>query len=216
MLFSIILFTATTLKAQQSCPVTGSMESIKMNILYIGAENVIDYAVNNTDPKSIKFTCEGCDSIIKQPYPYSVSVWVSKVGVVNLKMKNEEMEMTKSFRVKYCPNPNIFLFNGQDFDKRQKSGIIKADMVKQLQSIIPVLENFDFDLKCTIVSFQLTRTRNDKAETFLNELNAFNENNINLLKSAQKGDLFTITDIKGSCTGDKIERNWDNIVFYVE
>ena len=195
--------------SQQNCPTIGKIEAVKMNVLYIGAVNHIQYSITNTDPKTVKLFCEGCDSI-KLQYDNMAKIWVSKPGSINIKIENKGINITNNFRVKYCPDPTIKLFNGQ------KSGVIKVDILKKQQGILPVLENFDFDIRCNVFNFKLSRHRNGELISNINVGNIFNNNNLSLIESAKKGDLFTITEIKGECTGDKIKRDWGGMVFCVE
>jgi GldM C-terminal domain len=193
----------------QKCPVSGFIEAGRMNILYIGLGNDVQFAVSNTDSKTLRMTCNGCDSIVSVS-DNNVKIWVSRPGQVVLNISSERLNFSKSFRVKYCPDPSIKLFNDQ------KGGNIKADIFKKQMGILPTLENFDFDMRCVVKSFTLTRIRDTERKSNINEGNIFNKNNLKLIESSQKGDIFTFTEIKGECTSDKDMRNWGSLVFFVE
>jgi hypothetical protein len=209
MLFLCLMISSFYSYAQQKCVVLGKIEAVRMNVLYIGVANNIQYAVSNTDTKTIKFSCEGCDSVEIMP-DNRANVWVSKKGSVNIKVENNDIYLTNSFRVKYCPDPIIKLLGGQ------RGGIVTIEQLVKQRGILPKLENFDFSVKCIVKNFKLSRIREGVTQSFINEGNYFNDNNLNLIQSAQKGDIFTITEIKGECTGDKSNRDWGSMAFYVQ
>ena len=207
LVFAFGFIISTQLNAQK-CPVSGKIEAVRMNILYIGVGNDIQFGITNTDNKSIRMTCTGCDSIVSSGN--NATIWVSKLGQVVLKIMSEQLTYSQSFRAKYCPDPSIRLFNGR------KSGNIEAESFKKQTGILPMLENFDFDMRCTISTFTLTRIRNSERKSSGNDGNSFTENSLDLIKSAQKEDIFTFSDIKGECTGDKNNRDWGSMVFFIE
>ncbi len=195
--------------SQQGCTAFGEIEASKMAVLYIGAANPIQYTVNNTDPKTLKFSCQGCDSF-KTGLNNQATIWVSRPGRVTIQMENKEISVAKHFFAKYCPNPAIQLFSGQ------KSGSIKASKLQQQQGIVPILENFDLEVRCKVMTFRLTRYRNGEMSSNGNEGNRFHKNNLDLIQTAQTGDLFIVTEIKGECTSDLFKRDWGSMAFQVQ
>ena len=97
------------------------------------------------------------------------------------------------FRAKKIPDPVVFLGIGSNFNGGQmKSGTFKAQ-----QGLFALLKNFDFDAKCNIISYRLTRVgfREDPVES-LNRGGRFNKMSRKLIDRAKPKDFYYFDEIK--------------------
>ena len=140
---------------------SATVSADKMNVFYIGVDNPISVAVAGVSSNDVKVRCDGCSLngsrgkyIATATRPGEVTVNVSGGGLPNTPFK---------FRVKRIPDPVAKLGNKGD-------GSMGNGEFKVQQGLIPWLEGFDFDAKCQIQGFTLTRV--PKREDPIQNVNA--------------------------------------------
>jgi hypothetical protein len=83
--------------------------------------------------------------------------------------------------------------------------------------IIPILENFDFDMKCAVQGFSVTRIPRNEPPVSISVLGGvFDENAQRLICAAQPGDMYQFYNIKTRCPGDMIARDVDTMLFTIK
>lgn len=130
----------------------------KMNVLYIGVENPMSISVPGVSNDKVKVTIEGGGGALKPNAAAGgghFNASVTTVGKANIKVSAEidgkVLPMgTFEYRVKRVPDPIATLAN-------QKGGTINKSVL-MAGTLIPILENFDFELYFKIVGFKLTIT----------------------------------------------------------
>jgi hypothetical protein len=94
---------------------------------------------------------------------------------------------------------------------------ISANEFKAHGSLVAVLNGFDFDAKCVISSFTLTRVPKHKdVVTTSNMGSIFRTETQALVNEADHGDVYYFDDIKARCPGDEAGRNIASLVFTIK
>jgi gliding motility-associated protein GldM len=126
----------------------------KMNVFYIGVENPVDISVAGGAPSEVIATLGGAGSIVnKGQGHYIVNVKSGNECSVNvaLKTKTGSKSMgSMKFRVKRVPSPQAS-FAGVVGD-----GKVSKGELQNAGGVIPKLEDFVFDLKFPVVSWNMS------------------------------------------------------------
>jgi len=181
----------------------------KMNVIYAGVENPVEINVCGIPYDKILATIsEGC-TIEKnegENNRYIIKVKETFVGKavvsVFLKYKTDSLKQIGefTFRVKLIPVPIIY-FAG-------KSGIqtIPKSQLQAALGVVAMLNNFDFDCKYNIVSYDLTLIHNGEYVTETNNSNGLSDKQKELIKKAVTGDIVLIENVKAkSSFGNIVE-----------
>jgi gliding motility-associated protein GldM len=134
----------------------------KMNVLYIGVDNPMSISVPGVANDNVSVTASGGGvSLVKDPkaggghFIVTATTQGKCMISVSAKMDGKNMPMGQmEYRVKRLPDPVAKIAN-------LKGGPINKSILAA-QAIIPVMENFDFDLFPRIVSFRVTMIRRGK------------------------------------------------------
>jgi gliding motility-associated protein GldM len=131
----------------------------KMNVFYIGVDNPVDISVAGVAPKDVTPSMSGGSGSIKSlgggHYIVNVKSGDSK-GNINVNVSKKTKDGNKSagpamvFRVKKVPSPNAS-FGGVVGD-----GKISKGELANAGGVIPRLEDFVFDLKFPVISWNMS------------------------------------------------------------
>lgn len=131
-----------------------SIAPTKMNVFYLGVPNPIDVSVAGVSMSDIELQMtngkieEVDDKLLVYPEVEDVNGLNTHISVfANVDGKKREMGQM-NWRVKRVPNP-IAVIGGK------KGGIIRKEELLVEDGIAAVLEDFDFDLKFRITSFEM-------------------------------------------------------------
>lgn len=186
----------------------------KMNVFYIGVENPVSISVPGfpADKVTAAFNKNGT---LKQVKPGN---YIANVSTVDLKGETEvqvyvqaldgskKLMGAKPFRIKRVPDPTAMI--GPD-----KGGSVKAPNFKVQKGMQAVLENFDFDIRFNIVSYEMTyaAARQDLLSTSTDGP-LFSQKMQDYLSKAKPGDVFYFDKIKAKGPDGTI-RSLPGIVF---
>jgi hypothetical protein len=88
--------------------------------------------------------------------------------------------------------------------------------MQQSKSIEVMIDNFDFDAVCEVVSFSATYLKKESDPiTYDNKGGSFNKTVEEFIQSAQPGDAFFFDDIMIKCPGDTNPRNLGGLAFKI-
>lgn len=131
----------------------------KMNVFYIGVDNPVDISVAGTAPMDVSATMSGGQGSIKSlgggHYIVTVKAGDAK-GMINVYVSKKTKEGQKSagppmvFRVKKVPSPQASFAGVVGDGKVTKGELANAG------GVIPKLEDFVFDLKFPVVSWNMS------------------------------------------------------------
>lgn len=129
----------------------------KMNVFYIGVENPVDISCAGAAPTDVVATVSGAGGSIvnKGQGHYIVKVSNGNECSVNVSVKNSKTGTSKSmgsmkFRVKKVPSPQASYAGVVGDGKVTKGELLNAG------GVIPKLEDFVFDLKFPVVSWNMS------------------------------------------------------------
>lgn len=191
---------------------SATVSASKMNVFYIGVDNPVEVAVAGVNSNKIKASCSGSGcSMRKAGQGYNVTV--TNPGKAKITVGGEGFTSTFDFRVKRIPTPSPS-FNPNEVDAGGKMG---NGSFKGRRGIFAVLENFDFEAKCKIQGFELTRVpkRQDPVRA-ANSGPTYSGRVANLVQAAKPGDTFYFDNIKARCPGDKAGRKLTPMVWSIE
>ncbi|MGZ4055166.1 MAG: type IX secretion system motor protein PorM/GldM [Bacteroidia bacterium] len=131
----------------------------KMNVFYIGVDNPVDISVAGTAPMDVSATLSGGQGSIKSlgggHYIVNVKSGDAK-GMINVNVSKKTKDGNKSagppmvFRVKKVPSPQASFAGVTGDGKVTKGELMNAG------GVIPKLEDFVFDLKFPVVSWNMS------------------------------------------------------------
>ncbi|HUH74368.1 MAG TPA: gliding motility protein GldM [Chitinophagales bacterium] len=119
----------------------------KMNVFYIGVENPIEVSAAGVRAQDLGVTISG-GSISGSGGNYVVNVSTAGKASVNVAAKGKTIT-SREFRVKMIPDP-VASVGGK------KGGRMNAAEMRVQNGLSAVLENFDFDARFEVLSYQVT------------------------------------------------------------
>lgn len=188
---------------------SASIQLDKMNVFYMGVDNPISVSAAGISSNALRVNSSGNLSL-SQTSPGKYNVRASSTGPATITLSAEGLPaMTFEYKVKNIPTPIAKLGTSQ-------GGSMSAGEIKVQQGLIPVLENFDFDAKCTIESFRVIRQpKRDDPRPANNTTGRFGPEAQRIINEATPGDTFIFTDVKGKCPGDNASRSLNTLVFTI-
>ena len=191
---------------------SAAISAAKMNVFYIGVDNPVEVSVAGVPSSQVKVSMggQGGGNISKNSdgtYNVKVSRPTKKGEFAKVNLTAPGFDAHKDFRVKRIPDPIPKLGNN-------RSGKMGSGTFKVQKGVIPVLEGFDFDAKCSISGFQLVRApKRSDPEFAVNPGGSFNSDAKRLMNKAVPGDRFFFDNIKCKCPGDAASRDLGSMSF---
>jgi gliding motility-associated protein GldM len=171
----------------------------KMNVFYIGVENPVDISVAGAAPTDVVATVSGGGGKIinKGQGHYIVSVSSGNECTVNVAIKSKT-GATKSmggmkFRVKKVPSPQASFAGVVGDGKVSKGELLSAG------GVIPKLEDFVFDLKFPVVSWNMSVYINGSYADYTAQGPGATAAMKDVLSKVKTGQKVLIEDVKVQC-----------------
>ena len=181
----------------------------KMNVIYIGVDNPCRIFVTNVPNQHIEIEASDNIEVIEQEGGF-YSLRASKPGRGTIYVIAGDYEEEYQIRMKRIPNPVTRLGN-------KDSGEMKTGEFKAHGGLGAWLDNFDFEARCKIASFSLTRIAKDgTTETVENKGGRYEEAAEALKNKATIGDVFLFENVKQRCPGDAASRSGNSLVFRIK
>jgi hypothetical protein len=106
------------------------------------------------------------------------------------------------------------VLNGGEPENSSSMSLGRFKMIHHLEA---VLKNFDFDAKCEIQSYDITRVRKrEDAITYANQGAGYSKTAQNLVDNAKSGDIYYYDNIKARCPGDAAGRAINSLVVRIK
>jgi hypothetical protein len=121
----------------------------KMNVFYIGLDNPITVSSGTGDEKT-KLSASGGGVTLSKSAPGKYIVKATTVGEATITISDGKQNTPFKYRVKRVPDP-VTTIGGTI-----KGGKIPKGTLQVQQGVRAILENFDFDAKFTVNSFEYT------------------------------------------------------------
>jgi len=124
----------------------------KMNVFYIGVDNPVSCAVTGIRDDQVKVNMNG-GTIRKASGAGNYTVTVTKQGKATVSLSGPKrsggtFNGSAEFRVKRIPDPIVMI-------GKKKPGPMKSGEIKAQQGLRAVLENFDFEAKFNVLSYEV-------------------------------------------------------------
>ena len=213
----LTLFLSITLTIANAQLKSVSISADKMNVLYVGIDNPVTIAVAGINSNDIEVSVSGLEGISISGENSSYIVRASQqtgnnqfCSVMVKDKKSGQIYGSFPLRVKRIPDPQARLSGRTD-------GNISAGEMKVQNGIMAVLENFDLEAKCQIISCELIyiAIAADPVVS-INTGAIFSPQTKKLIEAAQSGDVYIFKDVKGSCPGDVAARKLNPLVFTIK
>lgn len=180
----------------------------KMNVFYIGVENPVTISAAGIPSAEMSVVANGV-----QLNKINNSQFVAiprKIGEATITISGGGLEPTTfKYRVKMIPTPIPML-------GAHKSGRMKPNEFKVYDSIKAIHENFDFDARCNITGFEITRVQKKGDPQIHENLGGnFDERTKGIVKQAAFGDVYYFEKIRAKCPGDEVTRKLNSMVFRI-
>lgn len=189
------------------------ISATKMNVLYIGVDNPISISAPGISNDKIKATISA-GTLRPDKDPGTFLATVKGGGKVTINVQAEidgkvQQMGSQEYRVKMVPDPIAKLAN-------TVGGPINRSVLAAQAGIIPVLENFDFQMNFVINSFSMTRSgKGIDPMTFTSNSNQLSEDMKKAIKNSRAGDkiYFELIKAKGP---DGVPRNLSPVIFTIQ
>lgn len=160
----------------------------KMNVFYIGVDNPIEVSAAGVKGQDMSVSVSG-GNISGSGGAYVVRVSTAGEATVNVSAKGKPLT-SKKFRVKMIPDP-IAKVGGKN------GGRMSSAEMRVQNGLAAVLENFDFDAKFEVISYQVTfvAKRQDPVSAVCNGA-YFNSQVQSFQKDMKPGDTVYFEEIR--------------------
>jgi hypothetical protein len=168
------------------------VDADKTNILYIGVDNLITIKAPNE--VEISLSGEGTISKIDSIGKYIVNVNGGREAYIIVKHLNDtSCRVYKKYAVRKLPNPVVSLGTLRDNEIATK-GTIRANSIRLFAS----LENRDFSLRFTIVSYTFVLITSTRSYTVTSNSSILSSQIMNLISALKSGDKLIFHNIRAS------------------
>lgn len=165
----------------------------KMNVLYQSVDNPLDISVAGVPSEDLDVSISAGNIVKNSNGKYTVRITGGNKAVVSVfaKFGNEKKKMGEAeFRVKRVPDP-VAKFGG----KTGSANISRSDLTTAL-GLIADLENFDFNLKFQVISFDISVLEGQFIKTKGSNGNMVSPEQKDMLKNVKPGNKVFIENIK--------------------
>jgi hypothetical protein len=181
----------------------------KMNVFYIGVDNPVSVSAAGVSSNKLNVTGSGISLTSKGDGKYNVTASAPNPNA-SITVSAEGLQQSFPFRVKRIPDPVAKLGN-------KMGGSMGNGEFKAQSGVLAWLEGFDFDAKCQIQSYRLTRVPKRQDPVVIeNAGGSFNGQCRSLADAAKPGDIYYIDDVKARCPGDQSGRQINSMVFTIK
>ncbi|MFZ1456958.1 MAG: GldM family protein [Saprospiraceae bacterium] len=188
-----------------------TISAAKMNVFYLGVDNPVEVSAAGVPSAQIKVSMSGGDINRNGDGTYTVRPTGSPGTEAVVSVSAPGLNGSKKFKIKRIPDPKPLLGG------KENGGKIGNGTFKGYSSLIPLLENFDFDAKCNLGGFTLVRVPKRLDAEFAPNRGARIDGQAAALQSkAVPGDRYIFQDIKCKCPGDVADRNLGQLVFDIQ
>jgi len=192
-----------------------SVSANKMNVFFIGVDNPLTIETTaGIDIKDLTVTSKSVE--LRKSGDGKYNVIARKPGQAAIKVQHPNLPTTVfEFRVKRIPDPVAVIANGKT------GGTMGIGEFKAQGGVATRLDNFDFDAKCQIAGYELTKisVENNKVikeEKSVNGGARYNDKSKRMVNLAKPGDYFTYTNVKARCPGDMAGRRINTLAFKIK
>ena len=181
----------------------------KMNVFYLGVDNPFSVSAAGVASKDV--TVSSNDVRMEKIRNGKFNVKPKRTGIAKITVSGGGLEPTTfEYRVKKIPDPVIRL-------GRKGQTSMKPNEIRAFEGLVALLENFDFEARCNVVGFEVTRLpRKGDAAVVRNQGGKFKSEAKNLIKKAKFGDTYFFDQIRVRCPGDEVTRKINGLSIKIQ
>ncbi len=187
----------------------------KMNVFYIGVDNPISISAAGVNSNTLKVSAGGgggatLKKVNNSQYIVNVKSPAPLGQECEIRVSAEGLNKKALFRVKRIPDPTAQLSGNV-------GGSIGNGEFKAQGGVAAILDGFDFDAKCQIQGFIVTRQAKRADPIDVNNPGArFSAQARELVNKAKPGDVYYFDNVKAVCPGDPAGRKINSMVFKIQ
>lgn len=185
-----------------------SVAAEKMNVLYVGVENPLAISAAGVRGQ-IKVTATGTELEKRSNGKYMAKP--RSTGEAVITVSGPGLNPTSfRYRVKRIPDPVPALGT-------LRGGDVAAGTFRAQQGLIPILEQFDFEARCNVISFEMARKpRSGDVMLVTNQGPRYESDTRRLVDQADHGDTYYVDRIRVKCPGDVSTRELSGMIFRIK
>jgi len=193
-------------------PKSVSLDINKTNrVLYVGVENMVKVNLIGYDRQELNVSVSnGSVKRFRKGMNYYI-VKPDRSGQVVMSISTlMDGEISRiPLYVKRIPNPVLKM-------AARSSGDMLVSKFIGATGVYAELENFDLEVKCSVVDFELLRIKEDGTKWRVpNNGGVFQEKALTMVKEAEPGEIYIVDHAKIRCPGDDRSRTTNALVFYI-
>lgn len=204
---SAAVFAFTFVPEEPAC----AIQLDKMNVFYMGFDNPVSIVVRGVPEQEVRI--ETSDNLTIQKYGnYHYNVRPSMVGEATITVSGGKLKpVTFKYRVKRIPDPAVRL------GAMYRSGAIPNGAFRAQAGLAAVIENFDIDAKCEMVSYKVIHLRKGQLIAEVTNNGArYNPAVQAVIDAAMPGDTYIFDEIKVRCPGDAVPRAMEGLTVVIK
>lgn len=190
-LMLLYLINVGVVVAQTETP-HGFLMPVKMNVFYIGVDNPVQLQACGAALSDLEVEAQGGALTKQSEGMYTVKVEATgrcKLSVYVKQGDKRKLVQEQEFRCKQLPSPYAALGG------MLRNGKATAEKIIGLKSVVPMLENFDFEANFMVKSFTMLVISNGKTQKAETKGNIYSKEMKTMLENAKSGDLVVVKDI---------------------
>ncbi len=193
---------------ERSCNVAAT----KMNVFYIGVDNPVSVTAAGISSNALKVNASGVT--LKKDGRGGYIATASRPGEAKITVSGGGLKPTNfPFRVKRIPDPTPALGAGPN----KKGGVMPNGEFKAQLGLAAILEGFDFDAKCKIQGYEITRVaKRQDPVSHVNGGARYGDAAKRAVMQAKPGDTYYFDKVKARCPGDSAGRKLSSVVFKIK
>ncbi len=187
-----------------------TVSATKMNVFYIGVDNPVEVSAAGSNSTNVKVSITGGGASIRKLSNNQYVVTAQKpTKNCELTVTADGISQTKTFRVKRVPDPIVKL-------GKKTGGAMSVGEFKAHEALLPDMGNFDFDIRCEILGFELARVPARKSPMVeRNGGKRYKGKALKVRNSVERGDTYYFSDVKVKCPGDEYPREVNSLAFKI-
>lgn len=187
-----------------------SVSPTKMNVFYVGVDNPVEITAAGIPAADINASISSGSLTPRGGGKYTARVKTGIKTTIRVSAAGRSLG-SKKFRIKRVPDPVAVLGTGAN----KKGGLIPQNTLVAMRGIRAEMENFDFDLRFSIVRFDVTCNIDGFDETARSNSGRFTAQQKNIIRKAKRGGRVIIEDVRARGP-DGTVRKLNDIVFKLQ
>ena len=192
-------------------PLACAISLDNQNVLMVGFDNPATIVMRGVPEEKIRIRASPNLSL-KKERGSRYTIRASQPGEGTITVEGGALQpQTFRYRVKRMPDPVLRL------GAQYRSGTMGNGAFKAQGGLAAVIENFDIDARCEIISYKVTHLRNGQVlAAATNSGGRYSPEVRAIIDEACPGDTYLFGEVSARCPGDTEPRYLDGLVFSIK